>query len=91
MLILLADQTGISVGDLFHAAVIPGLILTSAYCTYIFFKAERPQDNHPALEKGDVKQLFLAIVPPLGLMLLVLGSIFFGVATPTEASGLLEP
>ena len=58
MLILLADQTGVSVGDLFHAAVIPGLILSAAYCTYIFFKAERPQNNPTALEKGDVKSSF---------------------------------
>ncbi|MDD7983579.1 TRAP transporter large permease subunit [Lentisphaera marina] len=89
MLILLAGQTGVSVGDLFHAAVIPGLLLTASYCIYIFFKAQKvDRASVVPLEKGDLKKLFLAIIPPMLLMILVLGSIFFGIATPTEASGL---
>ena len=89
MLILLADQIGVSVGDLFHAAVLPGLLLTASYCVYIFFKAQKVDKSEVVpLQKGDLKKLFLAIIPPMLLMFLVLGSIFFGIATPTEASGL---
>ncbi|EDM25620.1 putative C4-dicarboxylate transporter family protein, DctM subunit [Lentisphaera araneosa HTCC2155] len=89
MLILLADQMGVSVGDLFHAAVLPGLLLTASYCVYIFFKAQKVDKSEVVpLQKGDLKKLFLAIIPPMLLMFLVLGSIFFGIATPTEASGL---
>ncbi|MCM8536091.1 MAG: TRAP transporter large permease subunit [Lentisphaeraceae bacterium] len=89
MLIIIADQLNISVGDLFNGAVIPGLILTSLYCIYIYFAAQKPSDEaKEPFDWQDVKELFFAIIPPLLLMTLVLGTIFFGIATPTEASGL---
>jgi len=90
MLILIADQLNVSLGDLFNGAIVPGLILTASYCVYIFLKAEKIKDSgqREKLCKGDLIKLLKAIIPPVALMLLVLGSIFFGIATPTEASGL---
>lgn len=93
MLVLMADQQGLSVGDLFMGALIPGAMLGVLYIVFIlawgFF---RPQDA-PAgntgepLELKDVVRAVLAIIPPSLLIISVLGSIFFGIATPTEASG----
>ena len=90
MLILIADQLSVSLGDLFNGALIPGLILTASYCIYIYLKAEKitKEEAPEKLTSDDLKKLFKAIIPPVLLMLLVLGSIFFGIATPTEASGL---
>jgi tripartite ATP-independent transporter DctM subunit len=96
VLVVLADQIGTSVGDLFRGAVTPGIMLAVLYATYAgavaFF---RPQDA-PALDESDrrmsrsalVRRVAFVLVPPLGLMLIVLGSIFWGVATPTEAGAL---
>ena len=93
MLVILSDQIGVSVGDLFLGAVIPGLILSGLYALYVILIAWlRPQDA-PALppEARTVhgaalfQQTMVAVVPPVLLIFAVLGSIFFGVATPTEA------
>lgn len=93
VLVVLSDQIGVSVGDLFLGAVIPGLILSGLYALYVLFIAWiRPQDA-PALppEARTVKgaalarQTLGAVVPPLLLIFFVLGSIFQGIATPTEA------
>lgn len=93
VLVVLSDQIGVSVGDLFLGAVIPGLILSGLYALYVLFIAWiRPQDA-PALppEARTVKgaalarQTLAAVVPPLLLIFFVLGSIFQGIATPTEA------
>ena len=93
MLVIMADQLALSVGDLFMAAVFPGLLLGSLYLAYIvlmaFFKpsvAPQQEDQKP-LNLEVFKQVVKATVPPICLILMVLGSIFFGVATPTEASG----
>lgn len=97
ILIILGDVLGIPVGDLFKAAVAPGLILIGAYVAYILFKTWRNPEAAPAIpmseEDGESKreQYFIAlkaIIPPLALILIVLGSIFAGVATPTESSAL---
>lgn len=90
MLILIADQLNVSLGDLFHGAILPGLILTVFYCTYIYFKSNKVNkpSHQEKLSKQDIIKLLKSIIPPISLMLLVLGSIFFGIATPTEASGL---
>lgn len=89
MLILIADQLNVSLGDLFNGAIVPGLILTGSYCTYIFFKSAKVEKSDKTkLTKEDILKLLKSILPPVALMLLVLGSIFFGIATPTEASGL---
>jgi tripartite ATP-independent transporter DctM subunit len=77
------------IGDLFNGAVLPGLILTAFYCIYIYCAAQKPTgENKEALVWADIKELLLAAIPPLLLIFLVLGTIFFGIATPTEASGL---
>jgi len=93
MLIIMADQMSVSVGNLFMGALIPGLMLGVFYIIYImvaatFFKtlAPAPTDLPPVTLKLVLNTL-LAVVPPLLLIFAVLGSIFFGIATPTEAAG----
>lgn len=94
MLVIMGDQLGISVGDLFMGAVFPGLILGGLYVAYILVYGKlRPENtplaaDHKAIELKDVGRVMLDIVPPALLILAVLGSIFAGVATVTEASGI---
>jgi tripartite ATP-independent transporter DctM subunit len=96
VLVVLADQLGISVGDLFIGSFIPGLLMAGAFITHVVVIAIVRPDLVPALPKEllAVRGRELAIkvvqvmIPPLILILLVLGSIFFGVATPTEAGAL---
>ena len=95
VLIVLGDQMGVSVGALFQAAVVPGLILTGAYALYVVGVAIVKPEAAPAMEEArDIRGLALArrvvvsLIPPLALILVVLGSIFAGVATPTEAGAL---
>jgi tripartite ATP-independent transporter DctM subunit len=93
VLVVLGDQLGVSVGDLFLGAFIPGLMLAGMYALYAAGVAVLRPALAPALppevrqERGTelAKQVLLVLVPPLTLILLVLGSIFLGVATPTEA------
>lgn len=93
VLVILSDQIGVSVGDLFLGALIPGLMLSGSYLLYIlglaFFQPEKVPalPAHIVIPKGKqlLKRIFKAVVPPLLLIFAVLGSIFFGVATPTEA------
>jgi len=92
MLVLMADRMAMSVGDLFLGAVFPGLLLGGLYMAYILVYGLVRPDAAPATprEPFDLAAaigLFRAIVPPAGLILLVLGSIFLGLATPTEAAG----
>ena len=94
VLIVLADQLSVSVGDLFVGALVPGIMLASMFAAYVVIRSLlRPQDA-PALPPEDrqteglLRRVLLVMVPPLALILLVLGSIFFGVATPTEAGAL---
>ncbi|MFQ3323695.1 MAG: tripartite ATP-independent transporter DctM subunit [Pseudomonadales bacterium] len=80
----------ISVGDLFVGALIPGLILVGMYISYIALVAWlKPHLVPPIeqLEKPTTKKLLQALVPPLILIAIVLGSILAGAATPTEAAG----
>jgi len=96
VLIVLADQMGISVGDLFMGALVPGVMLAGMYALYCAGVAYFQPEKAPALpaEVRDIagvdlaKRVFLVLLPPLVLILLVLGSIFAGVATPTEAGAL---
>jgi len=79
----------ISVGDLFAGAIIPGLGLVALYLIYVLWVAWRKPLCAPALKettKRSAWELCRAIIPALGLILAVLGSILFGVATPTEAA-----
>ncbi|MEZ8987773.1 TRAP transporter large permease subunit [Vibrio breoganii] len=95
VLILLGDVLGVPVGDLFKAALWPGLVLVIAYVLYIaiyaFFKPEAAQ-SIPKIDDQSRKQEVIAalkaIVPPLALIVVVLGSIFAGIATPTESAAL---
>ena len=95
VLVVLADQLGESVGALFLGALVPGLLLASLYAVYVaFVAARRPQDAPPlpVEERAAVpdlgRQVARVLAPPLLLILVVLGSIFAGVATPTEAGAL---
>ena len=93
MLVIMADQLGLSVGDLFMGAVFPGLILGGMYIVYILLisfldpnKAPLP-DNRSPLSFGVVWNVIKTALPAVLLILAVLGSIFAGVTTVTEASG----
>ncbi len=94
MLIIMADQLSLSVGNLYFGALIPGVMLGLIYIVYIlgtafFFPKLAPAPTDlPPITSRLVFDTLLAVVPPLALIFLVLGSIFFGIATPTEASGL---
>ncbi len=93
VLVVLADQLGIPVGSLFIGSIIPGLMMASAFALHVIIVALIRPDVAPALPPEErnisktalVKQVTQAMLPPLLLILLVLGSIFFGIATPTEA------
>ena len=93
MLVLMADRMAMSVGDLFLGAVFPGLLLSSLYVLYLLgYGWLKPAAAPPArdvapLDWAAIRALAIAILPPAALILAVLGSIFLGVATPTEAAG----
>ncbi len=92
MLVLMADRMAMSVGDLFLGAVFPGLLLAGLYISYIVFFGLVRSEQAPAasIDKfsfEDLVNLCKSILPPLFLIISVLGSIFFGIATPTEAAG----
>ena len=93
MLVLMADRMTLPVGDLFLGAVFPGLLLGGMYIAYITIKgildpASAPKAaNEDKIGLREIYDLAVAIVPPALLIFAVLGSIFFGVATPTEAAG----
>ena len=93
MLVLMADQIRVSVGDLFMGAMIPGLMLGGLYGAYILVYAWLRPSVAPAPKDADpvtfslVLKVLKSTIPPALLIVAVLGSIFFGIATPTEASG----
>lgn len=92
MLVLMADRMSMSVGDLFMGALIPGAMLGGFYILYLlgvgYLQPERaPAARREPIDLSAVLDLLKAIVPAVFLILAVLGSIFFGVATPTEAAG----
>ena len=93
VLIVLADQLGASVGDLFVGSLVPGLMLAGMYAVYIGIVALVRPRAAPAMpaEARDMsgwelgRQIIWVMMPPLVLIVVVLGSIFIGWATPTEA------
>lgn len=95
MLVIMADLLGRSVGNLFVAAVFPGFLLASIYAIYILcitsLKPELapplPKDIGPQNTKEFIIMILRGLIPPVLLIVLVLGSIVAGWATPTEASG----
>jgi len=96
ILIILGDVLGIPVGDLFQAALGPGAVLIGCYILYIvvitWLKPELapaiPYDESLGTRSEQIRDALKAIIPPLALVLIVLGSIFSGIATPTESSAL---
>ena len=94
MLVLMSDLLSISVGNLFLASIIPGLLLASLYTVYIFIRCQINPSLAPPLPEGEavhgkdlVMMMLRSFLPPVFLIVLVLGSIFAGFATPTEAAG----
>ena len=94
MLVIMADQLSLSVGDLFLGAVMPGLILGCLYIIYVLITAAVNPKAAPApthlepLTFGVIMRTLVSVLPPLVLIFAVLGTIFFAVATLTEAAGI---
>ena len=97
ILILLSDILQLSVGTLFAAAVMPGLLLALMYCIYIVILGwirpqmvpAIPQDERDAMPRRELwLKFFKVVLPPLALVLSVLGSIIAGIAAPTEAASM---
>ena len=97
VLIILADQLGRSVGDMYTAALLPGLMLTGLYALYVVAIAIVKPHWVPALplearQQGSawkkLIRLCIVLLPPLGLIFLVLGTIYLGIATPTEGGAM---
>jgi tripartite ATP-independent transporter DctM subunit len=96
VLIVLADQMGKSVGDMYAGALVPGLVLTGLYAVYVFVYSIFKPEAAPALPpeartlRGGALALrvLTTLVPPLVLIFLVLGTIFLGIATPTEGGAM---
>jgi tripartite ATP-independent transporter DctM subunit len=95
VLVLIGDIVGVPVGDLFMGAVLPGFLLVGLYCLYILVMAFFFPNAAPPLPKAELDALTLptlfarvlkVLVPPLFLIVAVLGSIFAGIASPTEAA-----
>jgi len=95
VLVLIGDIVGVPVGDLFMGAVFPGLVLVGLYIVYIMTIAFVKPQWAPAIPKQErdalsgmvlFKRVMRALFPPLFLMVAVLGSIFAGIASPTEAA-----
>ena len=97
MLVVYGGMQGISVGKLFAAAMLPGLFLAGSYVLYIFIRSIIHPDMAPPISKEErmkytfaekLKMTAESLIPPVVLVVLVLGSIIAGVATPTEAAGM---
>jgi tripartite ATP-independent transporter DctM subunit len=96
VLIVLADQLGRSVGDMYQGAILPGLGLTALYFVYVMGRAIFNPASAPALPPEArtlrgfklLRRVVFVLIPPLALIFLVLGTIFLGVATPTEGGAM---
>ena len=96
VLIVLADQLGRSVGDMYTGALVPGLILTSLYVAYVMGVSIVYPHALPALPAAArtvrgtalLRKALLSLIPPLVLIFLVLGTIILGIATPTEGGAM---
>jgi len=95
VLIILGDVLNVPVGDLFRAALKPGLVLIACYIAYVIIYCRIKPDAAPVIQTDQqldrlkvITKALVAMVPPLLLILVVLGSIFNGIATPTESSAL---
>jgi tripartite ATP-independent transporter DctM subunit len=96
VLIVLADQLGRSVGDMYAGAIFPGLLLTAFYAAYVFgvtviyphATPALPPEARPLRGWKLMSRVVFVLIPPLALIFLVLGTIFLGVATPTEGGAM---
>ncbi|HRK79517.1 MAG TPA: TRAP transporter large permease subunit, partial [Thiobacillus sp.] len=96
VLIVLADQLGASVGAMYKGALIPGLALVGLYLAYVFAVTMFRPHAAPAMPASArtlhgaalLLRVFTTLLPPLVLIFLVLGTIFLGVATPTEGGAM---
>jgi tripartite ATP-independent transporter DctM subunit len=96
VLIVLADQLGVSVGDMYAGALLPGLLLTGLYVSYVLGMTHFRPASAPALPAAArslrgtalARRASFTMLPPLALIFLVLGTIFLGVATPTEGGAM---
>jgi len=93
VLIVLGDQMHLSVGDLFKASVVPGLLLIALYILYILIYSYLNKEVAPAIPQTEpyrdiVKEALKVIAPPMILIIAVLGSIFAGIASPTESAAI---
>jgi tripartite ATP-independent transporter DctM subunit len=93
VLILLGDVVGVPVGQLFLGAITPGILLVLVYISYVIWKAWSDPQSAPSLAKQTARwdRIFLErllknVLPALLLIIMVLGSIFLGIATPTESA-----
>ena len=90
VLILLGDVMGVPVGRLFIGAVVPGMLLVLLFLVYISIYAWRRPEVAPAItaqtDENLLRKVCLTLLPPLVLVVGVLGSIFFGIASPTESA-----
>jgi len=95
MLVIYGPMANISVGKMLLGAVVPGLFLSFSYCVYILVRCLFRPEIAPPVPAGEVRipflvktwRLTIAVGPLAFLILAVLGSIFFGIASPTEAAG----
>ncbi|RMH77763.1 MAG: TRAP transporter large permease subunit [Actinomyces sp.] len=93
VLILLAQQMKVPVLDLFRGALLPGLLLSGLYILYVIYVALRYPEKAPAIPLAErtldrrqlARETLVAVIPPLVLIFAVLGSIFQGIATPSES------
>jgi len=95
MLILYGAASGVSIARLFVAAIIPGLLLGILYLVYIYIRARIQPSIGPPISKKEritgkklVRMTLVSLVPPIFLILAVLGSIFFGIVSPSEAGSM---
>jgi tripartite ATP-independent transporter DctM subunit len=95
MLVVMAEQTGLSIGKLFAGTIIPGFILSGLYICYTLYACWRHPHLGPAMPLEErskytkvqlLKMVLIQLCPPLILILSVLGVLFVGIATPTEAA-----
>ena len=93
VLVVLSDQIGVQIGDLFLGSIIPGLLISGLYMLYVIVITRLKPDLAPALPpeafslagKELLRKVVRVMIPPGILVFVVLGSIFFGLASPTEA------
>ncbi len=95
VLLLLGPVMEVPIGDMFIGAVIPGMILVALYCLFIYVSSFFGTHHIPAaheqmahFDRAFILKIFRALLPPLFLILAVLGTIFAGIATPTESGAM---